>query len=290
MKEMHLPSLLVAGLALPAVTATAGDMPQRVVSINVCTDQLAMLVAWPGQLKSVSFLARDVDSSALARQAMAYPVNHGQAEEVFLMKPDLVLAGTYSTRATVSLLRRLGFRVEEFQTESSFAEVRSNLLRMGNLLGNPERAEALVAGMDGELAALAGAGTPRLSTALYFANGYTSASGTLIADVVRHAGLDNIAEALGLTGTARLPLELLVLASPQLLASGRSHTGAPALADQNFAHPAYRTLGAAAAEVALDNGLTACGGPFSVREVGNLQAAARDRVEDATNVAGQARP
>ena len=107
-----------AALAMVASWAVAGP-PGRVVSMNLCTDQLAMLVAGPGQLHAVSQLARDPESSVMADEAQAYAVTHGLAEEVFLMQPDLVIAGSYTTPATVAMLRRLGFPVEIFPPASS---------------------------------------------------------------------------------------------------------------------------------------------------------------------------
>lgn len=74
-------------LALAGALPAAAQPPARVVSMNLCTDQLAMLIAAPGQLVSVSHVARDPVSSALAEQAQAYPVNHGSAEEIFLLAP-----------------------------------------------------------------------------------------------------------------------------------------------------------------------------------------------------------
>lgn len=275
MQVMRWLAMILACLLWPAAAACADASPKRVVSMNVCTDQLAMLVARPGQLHSVSYLASDPGTSAMAKEATAYAVNHGLAEEIFLMKPDLVLAGTYTTRTTVSLLRRLGFRVEEFQPEASFDEVRANLRRMGSLLGNPARAEALIAGMDREIAELEAAPTPRLRTALYFANSYTAGPGTLVSEVVKRAGLENIAETLSMAGTARLPLELLVLSDPELMAGGRSRWDKPALAEQNFAHPAYRALTATITEAPLESRLTVCGGPFTLEAARILQDAAR---------------
>ena len=73
--------------------------------------------------------------TALADEAAAFRVNHGLAEEIFLMKPDLILAGTFTSRATVNLLKRLGFRVEEFAPERSLSDIRASLRRMGALLG-----------------------------------------------------------------------------------------------------------------------------------------------------------
>lgn len=273
LKRFHV--AVLAAFLWPVAAAGAGTPPRRVVSMNVCTDQLAMLVAKPGQLYSVSYLARDAGTSAMAGEAGSYVVNHGLAEEIFLMKPDLIIAGTYTTRTTVSLLHRLGFRVEEFSPESSFDDVRTNLKRMGDLLGNPERSAALIAAMDAEIAVLRQKAPQPLTAALYFANSYTSGAGTLVSEVVKLAGLSNLADGLGLAGTARLPLELLILARPDIVAGGRSRQETPALAEQNFAHPAYRELLSHTPEAPLENRLTVCGGPFTLEAARRLQETAR---------------
>ena len=77
--------------------------PRRVVSINLCTDQLAMMMAGPGQLVSVSHLAGDPTYSTMPEAAAAYPANRGLAEEVYLLKPDLVLAGAAILQAVQEL-------------------------------------------------------------------------------------------------------------------------------------------------------------------------------------------
>ena len=47
----------------------AASAPERVVSIDPCTDQLALMLAAPGQLVSVRHLATDPRSSAMAEEA-----------------------------------------------------------------------------------------------------------------------------------------------------------------------------------------------------------------------------
>src|SRR5690606_17107712 len=157
----------------------------RVVSMNVCTDQLAMLIAGPGQLHAVSMLARDPNSSVMAKEAQGFAVNHALAEEIFLMEPDLVLAGTFSSRATVGLLRRLGIHVEEFAPARSFDDIRDNIVRIGALLDRQERAGELVAELDAGLAALSAAPASGRSIALYDANSYTTGTGTLANEIGR---------------------------------------------------------------------------------------------------------
>ena len=259
-------------LALAPAAALAGPAPQRVVSINLCTDQLAMLMAAPGQLRSVSSLASEEGTSVMVEEAAHYKPNSGQAEEIFLMQPDLVLAGTYTAKATVALLRELGFRVEQFKPAASFDDVRENLTRMGGLLHREQRAAELVAELDRGLADLASHRPPSKSVAIYYANSYTSGSGTLADAIVRAAGLTNIGDTLGFTGMTRLPLELLVSADPDIILEGDSQYSAPALAKANFSHPAFRAL--SGRTVAIPDKYTICGAPFTLEASRMLQRAA----------------
>jgi len=266
---------LAAGLALfVRNSADAGDIPHHVVSINVCTDQLALLLANKGQLQSVSYLSQDPELSVMAAKAREFPVNHAQAEEVFLMKPDLVLAGTFSSRATVGLLRRLGVRVEEFAPAHSFGDIEDHLHRMGELLGRQAEASREIDRMKTALAAIQ-LPVRRKTVALYYANSYTSGRGTLVDEAVRLAGLDNLADKAGVSGSALLPLEKLVLEKPDILVRS-SRDRAPALAFENFEHPALRALEKQARAVTIADNLTVCGGPFSVEAVAELAEAARD--------------
>lgn len=267
----------LAVLVLPSL-ADAAAVPKRVVSMNVCTDQIAMLVVAPGQLRSVSYLATNPHTSAMAGEAAAVAVNHGQAEEIFLMRPDLVIAGTYTTRTTVNLLKRLGFRVEEFAPAVSFDDIRVNIRRMGELLGREERAEALVARFDDRLSRLHAAPSG-IRTALTFASSYTSGSGTLSQAALDLAGLDNIAVERGISGSTRLPLEVLVATDPDLLVSADRDYGAPALAGETFVHPAYRALARRKAAVSVPSKLWVCGGPFTLQAVRILREAA-ERLTD----------
>ncbi|KRA00422.1 ABC transporter substrate-binding protein [Mesorhizobium sp. Root157] len=266
--------LVAAGLLFTA-PVHAEPVPHRVVSMNVCTDQLAMLIAGERQLHSVSALARDPNSSAMANEAEAFAVNHALAEEIFLMEPDLVLAGTFSSRATVNLLRELGVKVEEFAPARSFDDIRKNILRVGELLQRQERAGELVSELDAGLAVLKARQPPGRSIALYDANSYTTGTGTLANEIFRAAGLVNIAEKLGISGSTRLPLELLITAQPDLIATSfRSYGGAPALAQENFVHPAFRALEAEKQSVGVPVPNMICGAPFTLEAAFVLQRAA----------------
>lgn len=287
-------ALLAAGLACTAAgpPPAASPAPQRVLSMNLCTDQLALLLAGPGQLVSVSALAQDPFFSAMAEAARRLPANHGRAEEIYLLRPDLVLAGRYTAQETVAILTRLGVRVELFDPEAALADIPATMRRMGALLGRPAEGAALADGFAARLAALeaqgrgAGAGPQgaaapdpaagpaapaRPRAALYAADGFTSGAESLSGQILRAAGYDNVAEALGIGAGGYLTLEELVRADPDLIVEGRRLPGA-SRAEELLDHPALAALKARAATAVLSDPDWICGTPRVLDAIAALAA------------------
>lgn len=263
--------MLAMALAFAGAMARADAAPARVVSINLCTDQLAMMLAAPGQLVSVSDLAADPHSSAMAEEARAYAINHGRAEEVYLLRPDLVVAGAYSDPATVAMLRRVGLKVVQFDTARSLADTRDRIARMAEVLGRKAEGTALIARFDARLDALRGTGT-RHSAALYHPNGYSLGAGTLSDDILRAAGFDNVARSLGLRGGGTMALERLVMAAPDLLIRAAPLPGA-SRSEEVMTHPALATLSGGTASLRITSPDWICGTPHVLAAVETLVTA-----------------
>lgn len=248
----------------------AADAPQRVVSINLCTDQLAMVIAGPGQLVSVSRLARDPALSNLSDAAAALPVNDGRAEEIVPLSPDLVLAGRFTARATVALLRRLGGHVEEFVPARSFGDIRVDLLRMGRLLGRPDRAAQLVASFDAKMTDL-GASAPagrRPIAVVYHIGDRAEGHGTLADQLLVTAGWRNLAADLGIVGNGSLPLEILASNKPDLILVGSAEASWSTAVHPNARHPALLTaVGGIDRLQVIPDRTTVCGTPAVVEAV-----------------------
>jgi iron complex transport system substrate-binding protein len=265
---------LFCALAFALSPVAAAEKPQRIASLNLCTDQLLMLLVERERIATVTQLAADPHVSAMAEEARGLPVNHGAAEEVIVFDPDLVLAGVYTTRATVALLRRLGYSVVELAPETSLADIRANLVALGDAVGEPERAEVLVAEID---AALEAARAPEASPRPVFAdiqpNGWVSGGGTLVADVAHAAGFDTLGERLGYQGTRQVSLEQLAVSAPDALAIGDAWDGAPALAGERLRHPLLAHLARTRVSVDVPEPLWACGGPFTLEAVARIAAA-----------------
>lgn len=231
-----------------------------------------MLLAAPGQLVSVSFLAADPMVSAMPAEAAAYPKNHGQAEEIFLLHPDVVLAGPYSARETVDLLRRLGVKVAVIPAPQRLAEVPATMLAAGRAIGREAEAEAMVARFGAGLAALRARAVPGERAAIYGPSGFTSGPGTLSDDVLRAAGFRNVAAEVGIDGYARLPLESLVMAWPDRVVASRRYPGT-SRPEAILQHPALRAMEAATGPATITGPDWDCATPKLLDAIAALEAA-----------------
>lgn len=265
-------------VALLAGVSPAAAQPQRVVSMNLCTDQLAMMLAAPGQLLSVSYLARDPRGSAMAQEAKGFGINHGKAEEIYLLKPDLVIAGSFSTRATVDMLRRLGVPVEVFEPAYSLEDVTLRIRQMGQVLGREEAAEQMVTEFETGLAALTRAEADGPRAALYSARGWTQGQQTLSGQILRAAGYRNIATELGMNAGGVLPLEQLVLAEPDMVITAAPYPGY-SRAQEFLDHPVVSYLRTRSGQAIMSDRDWVCGTPTVLRAIAAL-IQARDTIPE----------
>lgn len=240
-----------------------------------------MLLADEDQLISVSRLAVDPTLSVLSEQAKTYQINYGGAEEIYLLKPDLVIAGTYTNQFSVDLLRSLDIEVAQVSPIRSLDEISQQLRRIGHVLGQDAKADKLIEIFEKRLAAIRDKQPERKpEAAVYYANGYTSGNGRLVSDLLKTAGLENTASRLGLKGTTKLPLELLVMEKPELLVHGSQFSDKPALAFELLAHPALQASVGENGRTFIPDQYTICGLPFVTKALDILSAAANAKSQE----------
>ena len=168
-----------------ASAASTRERPARIVSLNMCADELVLRLADPQRIASVTWLSQDPRNATMAEAARRVPANHGLAEEVLGFRPDLVVAGAYTTRATVSLLGRVGIAVHEFGVPRNLAEMKAQITEMAELLGEPARGEALLAGIEQRLQALAARRVERPLRAIVLRpSGFTVGRGPLVDEIL----------------------------------------------------------------------------------------------------------
>jgi len=242
---------------LLALATTPGWAAERVVSLNLCSDQMLVLLA-PKQVAGLSPLSRDPALSFVAAEAAHLPLVRPSAEAVLRLHPDLVLAGTYGAQTTLALLTQEGVPVWRLDMPQDFPAIRQQTADLAARLGVPARGAALIAAMDATLRAVVHPSHP-ITAVAWEPRGYTAGPGTLMHAVLRAAGLRDSGDGrrLGLEMLLRHPPGLLVV--PQL-------PEYPSLATNLLDNPAVAGI----PRRALPMPLTICAGPFTARAVALL--------------------
>jgi iron complex transport system substrate-binding protein len=258
----------------------AGDpapTPRRVVSLNLCADELVLRLAQPQNVASVTWLSRDRRNSNVAEIAAGIPINHGRAEEIIALKPDLVIAGAYGAPAAVAMLKRAGIPLHVLGVPNSLTDVRNQIREIADLVGEHDRGEAVIGDMDRSLAAVVlPAASARPRAAVLNPNGMTMAKGTLLDDIMTRAGLTNVAAELAIDKYGQVPLETIVTEDPDVLILSASRDGPPALATDILRHPVLTALAGRTRLVVLPGRLWNCGGPAVVEAIERLRRVAAE--------------
>jgi iron complex transport system substrate-binding protein len=262
---------------LLALSGTAAAKPARIVSLNVCVDQLLLQLADRDRIVSLTQHATDPDFSNMTQAARGFSINRGRAEEVLAYRPDLVIGGEYTTGPTLQLLRRLGIPVRTLPFANSLDDVAANIRRVAGWIGEDARGEALAAAFEDKRERLreaaAGARMPLL--ALYQSRGYTALPGTLADDVIRTAGFANFAAHIGLGGSGRLTLEHLLLGGFAALLVADIRGQPFSLEVETLGHPVLQQVLARAPHAAIPSRLWICDTPDVLEAVEQLVALRR---------------
>jgi iron complex transport system substrate-binding protein len=273
--------MLAAALAS---TAIAGPAPRRVASLNLCTDQLLLALADPGQILSLSPLARDGSISYLAGKAGAFPVNEGRGEAILFGGADLVLVGPFEAHAKRELMERQGLSVMVLDPWQSLDQGRDQIRRLARRLGHPHRGEALIGRID-EAIASARNSVRGASILTYYRGGWVPSSGSFVNQILRVLGFTLHQKALGLAQGGVARLESIVASPPDYLlmdeATGESMDNGSAL----LVHPALAAAVPAGRRLMLASRLSICGGPATPDMIESLVAETRAKVRNGSATA-----
>ncbi|OED43483.1 hypothetical protein AB833_03620 [Chromatiales bacterium (ex Bugula neritina AB1)] len=254
-----------------ASTAKAPTLP-RVVSINLCADQLLLALADDRQIAALTNLSHQKAASWFYREARRYPFTRGKAGEVIVLKPDLVLAGQYSSRYTLSALKSAGLRVEKLPIANSVEAMLKNIEQTAQWLGQPDRGAEMVTALNKRLAAIKAPLAAPLRAAVYDPNGYTVGDQSLRGDVLRRSGWHNVANDAGISSFGVLSLETLLRLQPDVLVESAYSAGTYSRAQQLNQHPALTQSKLAPEIISVPSSQTICGGPWTVDLIEHLSA------------------
>jgi iron complex transport system substrate-binding protein len=227
---------------MPGTGETAAAPPERIVSLNLCTDQLLVDLVPRERIAAVSFLATDRSLSAEADKLEGLKKLHGTAEEVLALDPDLVIAGEYTTGPTVDLLKRLGVDVLVVPLAADFEGMKATIRLIAEKTGSSAKAEDLIRDFEQRLAGARSIVPGRPTAIAYQVNSLTSGPESLLDAALEAAGYHNIARDLKLGPAGRLPLEKLVVAPPDLIVLANAAGDFKTVLADNLRHPAFAEL------------------------------------------------
>lgn len=259
-------------------SAEAQQRPQRVVSLNLCTDEMLLAFADRDQIASLSFLVTDPSISIMVEQARGIPLNDGRAETILFGGPDLVLSGTYGQHGQAALLKAQGLKVLTLGPWTGLKDGQDQIRTMAGALGHPERGEALIAAIDAALRRTKNIVPGAPSVLVYDRGGWVSSADSPTNELLRHMGFRLHQDVLGLPygGVARL--ESIVMSPPDYLVVDEDAARPVDNGTAIFSHPALINAVPLERRLVVPGRLSLCGGPSTPALIDALAAQIRAKV------------
>ena len=250
-------SIALANCSVSPAPASAAPLP-RIVSMNVCTDQVLLTLADPEQILGLSRYSRD---AWVGGDAKRYPTLSGGAEDILVLRPDVVVASAFDKRATRELLKAHGLRLAELAVPRNLMEVKDQIRELGDIAGHPDRAAREIAKLDAALARARQAVAAKHYRVLPLSRrGWVAGSDSFVGSLLAETGLFNAAGDLGFAFGGFASLEAIVSLKPDLLLVSQAGDFARDDGQAFLLHPALERFYPAAKRIVIPERLTECGG------------------------------
>ncbi len=185
--------------------------------MNPCADAMLLELVPPSRIAAISHYSQAADSTSIPLDvARRFRGNNGTAEEVIGMKPDLVIASSFTAPSTREAFARAGLKVLYIGIPPSIDASKAQVTELAAAVGAPAKGAALNARIDSAVAAARWQG-PAAPTLLWIGGNLVTGGKTLLDDMLGHAGFSNQAAHYGLTHTAHLPMERVIADPPRVM-------------------------------------------------------------------------
>ena len=233
----------------------------RVASVNLCTDEMLLLLAKPGEIASISFLSRDPRETVLWRKARRLPANDGTIEQVLSEHPAAILNMGGGGRSRAYLASRIGIHPVDITLPMTLDDVVSNLRRVAAVLGDVHRADPWARRIE----ALRRSAPATAGDAIWISGGgFTLAPDSLGAQWLRLAGLRQRPIVGG-----KVSLETLLTAPPKALVISDYRSGQMSGGVRWLSHPIVQH--ASSRRIVTDGRAWTCMGPLMIAEIERLR-------------------
>ncbi|MEC3909808.1 ABC transporter substrate-binding protein [Sphingobium sp. CR2-8] len=253
-------AILSVGQASASTVHPDPAAPRRIISLNLCADQLVLALADRDQIAGLTHNATDPQMSAAAAQARGLPILGGSAEEVLAADPDLVIGMPARRNPAIAVLKAQKYKAVDLKSAETYDAILLSIREVAKAVGHPARGEALIARMNAELARI-GKARPGLVAAYYQRRGYLTGTGTLIDDLMQRVGMTNLAAKLGKPPLSQMSLEEMVVARPDYLIMESATDRVTDQGTEMLHHPVLKGM----KRISIPQAWTVCGGPAYVK-------------------------
>ncbi|OAN58435.1 ABC transporter substrate-binding protein [Sphingomonas sp. TDK1] len=214
---MKIGAALLACLWVGACAAPPTAGGGGIVSMNPCADATLLELVPPSRIAAISHYSQAPDSTSIPLAvARRFRGNNGTAEEVIGLKPDLVIASSFTAPSTREAFARTGLKVLYLSIPPSIEDSKAQVAEIAAAVGQQARGAALNARIDAAVAAARWRG-PTAPALLWIGGNLVTGGKTLLDDMMTHAGFSNQAAHYGLTHTGHLPMERVIADPPRVM-------------------------------------------------------------------------
>ena len=248
----------------------------RIVSLDFCADQYVLKLADREQILAVSPDAVR-DFSYMREEAKAFPMVRSVAEDVLILKPDLVVRSYGGGPNAASFFERAGIPVLQVGWTSSVHGAGPNTIpkitrEVASGLGQSARGEALIEEFQSRQETIKSEASGQ-STLYITPSGVTTGGNSLAHEMMLAAGLTNYATN---AGWHSVPLEQLAYERPDLVAA--AYFNAKTNHEHAWSasrHPMAKRELTENKRVDLDGAWLSCGGWFLIEAIEALAEGAK---------------
>lgn len=269
----HIRAALFA-LALTGSASAFAEASRRVISANLCADELVLHLADRSQIASVSALSADPALSTVASQAAGLPKNRGSVEEIVRLQGDLILTGAFLSPFTRAMLTERGVDYMALPPWSSLEDGFGQIRAVAARLGHAERGEELIRRIEAVRDRLKNLAPAPRSFLVLHRRFYSPGRATLTSQMAELAGLRDASADLGLAGGGFARLEQVLTLRPDYLIVSQDG-GAEDQGSSLLLHPALAALYSADKRLVIPDALTLCAGPSTPALLERLAAEIR---------------
>ncbi len=241
-----------------------------IVSTNPCADAMLVELVPPQRIAAISHYSQNPAATSIPLAvARRFRVNHGTAEEIVAMRPELVIASSFTSPATRGAYARAGLKALYLDSPTTIEASKAQVTQLAEALGAGEQGRAMNARIDRAMAASRWSGL-QIPALIWIGGNLVSGGGNLLDEMMTHAGFLDHAAHYGLQFTGYLPIEHVIVDPPRLMLIPDEPGRAASSRAAQLRRRALAHLGGKVEQARFPRELVNCGGPVIARALARL--------------------